>query len=107
ATQCFTSLMLDTINPRLEGDERRQRYEFETAWQRRIREVADQGEAQIRQNHPWCAAIFPYLLPPQNAGPSDAQDLDAPCRRGVETARTNAITAIRFIATDNTTVERQ
>jgi hypothetical protein len=106
ATQCFTSLMLDVINPRAEGDDRRQRYEFESGWASRVRSVADLGESEIRTRHPWCAAVYPYLLPPQANGGSRDDDLDAPCRRGVEIARTNAVQAIQFIATDNTIVER-
>ena len=106
ATQCFTSLMLQTINPRLEGDARRQRYEYESAWQAAVRNVADLPDGEIRRSHPWCAAIYSYLREPQASSRTDIEDLDAPCRRGVETARANALRAIQFIATDNTIVER-
>ena len=107
ATQCFTSLMLETINPRLDGDERRQRYEFETSWASKVRAVSDLANSEIVSSYPWCAAIYPYLKPPAVGGRSESGDLDAPCRRGVETARANAVAAIQFIATDNTIVERQ
>jgi hypothetical protein len=106
ATQCFTSLMLEVINPRLEGDDRRQRYEYEDRWTALVREVAGQTEAVIREGNPWCAAIYPYLLPPQGGQRSGATELDAPCRSGVEEARGKALSAIRHIATDNIVVER-
>lgn len=107
ATQCFTSLMLEVINPRLEGDERVQRYEYLSAWQSRVRSVAGLAEGAIREQHPWCAAIFPYLLPQQAGARTGTTDIDEPCRRGVEAARERAVAAINHIAVDNTEVERQ
>ncbi len=92
ATQCFSSVALGIM-----GDPKTERYEWLLKWSTEIERLANDKPLKVAEAQPWCAPIQPYLSLQR-----EMAQFDAPCRQGVNTARTNMERAIRQFAQGST-----
>lgn len=88
ATECFTSVALEIM-----GDPKTERYEWLTRWATEVERLANDKPLKVAEAQPWCAPIQPYLSLQR-----EMAQFDAPCRQGVNSARTNTERAIRQFA---------
>ncbi len=89
AGQCFTSLMMQVM-----GNQQTKRYEWLDRWRLLVEDVAKAESQLLAEDYPWCLPLQDYLSMQRET----SAQFDAPCRQGVETARTNAELAIRVFA---------
>lgn len=90
ALQCFTGVAMEVL-----GDSSYERYEWVASWNRKVGELARERPGTLAEDHPWCMPIQDYL-----SSEDMGAQFDAPCRKGVEEARTRAESAIAQLATE-------
>ncbi|MBK7760042.1 MAG: hypothetical protein IPI35_27280 [Deltaproteobacteria bacterium] len=83
ATQCFTSMMLDTMAST-------PRYQWVESWQRDVAFLPQKAIGEVFVSNPWCAAIHSYI------SSSTPGILELPCNQGVSDAETAVRDALTY-----------
>ena len=76
------------------GNDQTKRYEWVDRWRGLVEDVAKAESQLLAEDHPWCLPLKEYLSVQRET----SAQFDAPCRKGVETARQNAELALRVFA---------